>query len=76
MSIIDYEFDKEGVETPLELDAENGVLDVPGGKITTVSGVVYGEQYTMPRNLQLKGTQLDLGCSASLWSQCQGLQHL
>ena len=58
VSIIDYEFDKEGVETPLELDAENGVLDVPGGKITTVSGVVYGEQYTMPRNLQLKGTQL------------------
>ena len=58
VSIIDYEFDKEGVETPLELKAENGVLDVPGGKITTVSGVVYGEQYTMPRNLQLKGTQL------------------
>ena len=58
VSIIDYEFDKEGVETPLELDSENGVLDVPGGKITTVSGVVYGEQYTMPRNLQLKGTQL------------------
>ena len=58
VSIIDYEFDKEGVETPLELNAENGVLDVPGGKITTVSGVVYGEQYTMPRNLQLKGTQL------------------
>ena len=58
VSIIDYDFDKEGVETPLELDAENGVLDVPGGKITTVSGVVYGEQYTMPRNLQLKGTQL------------------
>ena len=58
VSIIDYEFDKEGVETPLELEAENGVLDVPGGKITTVSGVVYGEQYTMPRNLQLKGTQL------------------
>ena len=58
VSIIDYEFDKEGVETPLELNAESGVLDVPGGKITTVSGVVYGEQFTMPRNLQLKGTQL------------------
>ena len=58
VSIIDYEFDKDGVETPLELKSDDGVLPVPGGKITTVSGVVYGEQYTMPRNLQLKGTQL------------------
>ena len=30
----------------------------PAVRSPRVSGVVYGEQYTMPRNLQLKGTQL------------------
>lgn len=58
VSIVDYEFDKNGVETPLDLEDPSGVKAVPGGKITTVSGVVYGEQYTMPRNLQLDGNTL------------------
>lgn len=55
-SIIDYEFDQKGVETPLDLGGS--VVNVPGGKVTTVSGIVYGEQYTAPLNLTLKDNKL------------------
>ena len=55
-SIIDYEFDKEGVETPFQL---NGGIEIQNkGKKTIISTIVYGESYYAPVNLSLVGNQL------------------
>lgn len=56
-SILDYEHDLNGTETPFFI-GENNVVDVPGGKITTISAVVYGEQYTAPQNLHIADGRL------------------
>lgn len=55
--VIDYEFDQKGVETPFDLGT-NKVVDVPGGKETVITTVVYGEQYGMPQNLTLDNGKL------------------
>lgn len=55
--IIDYEFDLEGIETPFPLKTES-VQEVPGGRVTTLSTIVYGEQYPAPQNLAINGNRL------------------
>lgn len=55
--IIDYEFDRGGIETAFDLGATK-VQDVPGGKITTISTIVYGEQYGEVRNLSIDNGRL------------------
>ena len=50
-SIIDYEYDKEGIETPFQLNG--GVEIMNKGKKTIISTIVYGESYFAPVNLSL-----------------------
>lgn len=54
LGILDYEFDREGVESLFTLE-ENGTASIPKGKQTTLSTIVYGEQYTTPQNPSLNG---------------------
>lgn len=51
-SIIDYEFDREGIETPFDVTDE-GVTIQNKGKKTIISVVVAGEPFNAPRNLTL-----------------------
>lgn len=56
-SIIDYEFNREGVETPFKMP--KGKVEVMnGGKKTIISVVVYGEEYYAPQNTSLSGRRL------------------
>lgn len=57
LGILDYEFDVNGIETHFNL-GETGKTAVPKGKLTTLSTIVYGEQYTLPQNLVLSGNLL------------------
>ena len=57
-SIIDYEFDKEGIETPFNLNGAPVEIHNKGGK-TIISTVVYGETYFAPRNLALQENTLN-----------------
>lgn len=57
-AILDYEHDHQGVETPF-FPGENKVVEVPGGKITTITAIVYGEQYYAPQNLTLVDGKLN-----------------
>ena len=50
-SIMDYEFDIEGQETPFDIG--NGVEIKSAGNKTIISVVVYGEEYYAPQNLSL-----------------------
>lgn len=49
-SIIDYEFDREGIETPFDVGADGVTIQNQGNK-TIISVVVAGEQFNAPRNL-------------------------
>ena len=51
-SIIDYEFDKEGVELPFDINS-NGVEVKTSGNTTIISMVVSGEPFYAPRNLAM-----------------------
>lgn len=56
-SIIDYEYDKNGFETPFELP--NGKVEIrSAGNKTIISVVVYGEPYYAPQNLSYSGNTL------------------
>ena len=56
-SIIDYEFDKNGVETPFTLP--NGKVEIKSaGNKTIISVVVYGEPYYAPQNTSINGNIL------------------
>ena len=56
-SIIDYEFDRAGVEVPFNLDGKNVQIE-NHGKQTIISTVVYGESYYAPQNLVINETGL------------------
>ena len=56
-SIIDYEFDSEGVEVPFNLDGKNVQIENKG-KQTVISTIVYGESYYAPQNLVVNETGL------------------
>ena len=51
-SIIDYEFQKNGIETPFDLNGEGVEIQNKGNK-TIISTIVYGETYYAPQNLSL-----------------------
>ena len=55
-SIIDYEHDRGGIETPFALN--DGVEIKNAGERTIISVVVYGESYYAPRNASFDGTTL------------------
>ena len=55
-SIMDYEFDIEGQETPFDIG--NGVEIKSAGNKTIISVVVYGEEYYAPQNLSLSERRL------------------
>lgn len=57
-SIIDYEDDPEGVETPFDLGTD-GIVEVKSaGEKTIISVVVYGQQFYAPQNAAVEGTRL------------------
>ena len=56
-SIIDYEHDLDGVETPFTIPSEGVTVQNAGGK-TIISVVVYGEPYYAPQNVSLAGSTL------------------
>ena len=55
-SIIDYEFNREGLETPFDIGS--GVEIRSAGNKTVISVVVYGEEYYAPQNLSLSQRKL------------------
>ena len=55
-SIIDYEFNRDGQETPFDIG--NGVEIKSAGNKTIISVVVYGEDYYAPQNLSLNQRRL------------------
>ncbi len=56
LSLIDYEFDREGIETPFPVG--EGVTINNKGKKTIISVVVNGEPINAPRNVVMKDNQL------------------
>ena len=56
-SVIDYEFDKDGVETPIFIKGDS-VSIIPKGRETTISAVVNGEQVNAPANLRMESGTL------------------
>ena len=57
LSLMDYEFDENGVEIPFPLDAEGVEIKTNGG-ITYISYVVKGEAINAPRNAAQTGDAL------------------
>ena len=56
-SIMDYEYNEKGTETPFALP--NGKVEIKSaGKKTIISVVVYGEPYYTPQNASLSGSTL------------------
>ncbi|MBQ8336047.1 MAG: DUF5013 domain-containing protein [Bacteroidaceae bacterium] len=56
-SIIDYEHNEKGVETPFELP--NGKTEIRSyGNKTVISVIVYGEPYYAPQNISFSGSTL------------------
>jgi len=53
-SVVDYQFDPEGLEIPFDMDADGVEITTNGGK-TTISVIVPGETLGAPRNLTLSG---------------------
>ena len=52
-SIMDYEYDREGVETPFDL-GEEGVVEVKSaGAKTIISVIVYGASFNAPQNVAI-----------------------
>lgn len=56
-SIMDYEYNKEGTETPFNLPGGKMEIKSAGNK-TIISVVVYGEPYYTPQNASLSGSTL------------------
>ncbi len=56
-AIMDYEFDKNGIETPFTLPGGKMEIKSAGNK-TVISVVVYGEPYYAPQNVSLNGRTL------------------
>ncbi len=56
-AIMDYEFDKDGIETPFTLPGGKMEIKSAGNK-TVISVVVYGEPYYAPQNVSLNGRTL------------------
>ena len=56
-AIMDYEFDKDGIETPFTLPGGKMEIKSAGNK-TIISVVVYGEPYYAPQNASLSGSTL------------------
>lgn len=56
-SIIDYEFNRAGIETPFDLNGQGVEIKNKGNK-TIISTIVYGESYYAPINLSVIGNQL------------------
>lgn len=57
-SIMDYENDLDGIETPFDL-GETGVYEITTkGKTTTISVIVYGAGYNAPNNLAYNNGKL------------------
>lgn len=52
-SLIDYEFDKNGIEFPFDIQADGVQIENQGGR-TIISAVVPGEPLHAPRNLMLR----------------------
>ena len=57
-SIIDYEHNLDGVETPFVIPSD-GVTIKNAGEKTIISVVVYGEPYYAPQNVSLAGNTLE-----------------
>ena len=57
-SIMDYEFDTNGVETPFDLGSTGTVEVRSAGEKTIISVVVYGAAYNAPQNVVLTNGQL------------------
>ena len=56
-SIMDYEYNEEGTETPFTLP--NGKVEIKSaGNKTVISVVVYGEPYYTPQNASISGSTL------------------
>ncbi|MBR5851063.1 MAG: DUF5013 domain-containing protein [Bacteroidaceae bacterium] len=55
-SIMDYEYNLDGQETPFDIG--NGMEIKSAGNKTIISVVVYGEEYYAPQNLSLNGREL------------------
>jgi len=56
-SIYDYTTDRDGVETPFEIDAEGVSIQNAGAK-TEITATARGEKIPAPRNLSVTGNQL------------------
>ena len=56
-SIMDYEYNEEGIETPFNLPGGKTEIKSAGNK-TIISVVVYGEPYYTPQNVSLSGSTL------------------
>ena len=56
-SIIDYEYNRNGIETPFDL-GDNNVEIKNSGNTTIISTIVYGETFYAPQNLSIVGTNL------------------
>lgn len=56
-SIMDYEYNEEGTETPFTLPGGKTEIKSAGNK-TIISVVVYGEPYYVPQNASLSGSTL------------------
>lgn len=67
-SIMDYENDLEGIETPFDL-GETGTYEITTrGKTTTISCIVYGAAYYAPNNLAYNNGKL-------VWAQPDRSSH-
>ena len=56
-AIMDYEFEKDGIETPFDLPGGKMEIKSAGNK-TIISVIVYGEPYYAPQNVSLNGRTL------------------
>ncbi len=63
LSLMDYEFDREGIEIPFPVG--DGVSIQNKGKKTIISVVVNGEPINAPRNVTMKENQLVWGAPAA-----------
>lgn len=62
-SLLDYEFDKKGIEFPFDMEAEGVTVRNQGNK-TIISVIVPGESFNMPRNLVLHENALSWNAPA------------
>jgi FOG: PKD repeat len=70
VSVLDYEFDKEGVETPFVLEKKEGEnsVAIDKGTIAMYSTIVYGEQFFAPTNANVSNNKFT-------WSAPQANGH-